>query len=194
MQVRVTQVEALYAEHTGYLDQLAAITGRKTGVAVDELKGEARLWFMKAYESCPASVPFKKWLGTVVRNGLISFVRKQDMLASDGQQEAFAENASHRLTAHDTVAFHEDLDALSPGAKEIVSILLNCPAELAEELSRLSPNAVRGRLRQILQEQYGWSWRYILSAYREIREMLRETKRHDHEVARCVNHQSSSSY
>lgn len=146
----------------------------KHGGDREELEGEAHLAFMLAYCSYqPCKAAFTTWVWLKVWGRLMDGKKKISRQAARGHLPGPLPDEPSCCPEYE---FDQQsvLERLKPEGRALVRLVLAAPGELAEVMAGACFDAVAARkaLRLYLREHMGWTYREIVSGFRDVREVL----------------------
>lgn len=148
------------------IHQLAHLfNGKRPDNVVDDLVSVGHQAFVERLPYYDGRRPFTTFIGMAVRHKMINWLKANPPVL------VFEALPTERLIGKDhsfkSLCFKEEVKALTSEAQEVISLVLNCPAEIfgLERFNR--PKLNRGRLRDYLSKA-GWSRPKVTRTFKEI--------------------------
>jgi DNA-directed RNA polymerase specialized sigma24 family protein len=161
----------VFNQHQNLINKLSWSYHRSTGVEFEEIKNQARFLFFKAYKKYDSTkkIKFITYLYTVLKNDLHKFCIKYARTVCVDQE--ILEQEPTNLDPSILTGFKIDvLEGLSDDAKEIIDLVLKDHKTVD---FRQSHTQIRLSIKSFLKEEYKWSTKTILSAFKELKHALK---------------------
>lgn len=140
---------------------------RSTGLPWEEFYSAGLEAFVRAQRKKQDQATFGVFLYRALSNAMTDVCRDQ------ARQKLFRplEEIDLELPAREARRpLADKLAVLSEEAREVVTLVLTAPQEIAEDLFDQPNRRVRGMVREHLREARGWSWSSIWRVLRELKE------------------------
>jgi len=144
----------------------------------EELFSQANLLFWKVFntiETITTTSQRKKYVGTVVANGLRDFISKQGIVvSSDDSAELRGAGDPFR-----SLALKDAIQQLSDEGQYVAEIFIEgkiglLDIEMHQVYKAPAPRAIRGSLARHLKEDKGWAHALVYATINEMKQMVRE--------------------
>ncbi len=172
----IQQIDMAYQDCKDMLAGLVSLfRARYSGWEHDDMMGEARLAFVKAFRTYEPGhgAEFLTWVRYRTWHALLKAMDNRMRESRRERREVERVGARGRRT----FSFDSLLEGLSEDAQELVRLLVMPPMDLRLSLVRRgnkkkpSVNSMKAALREVLEDR-GWPPRYVERVFSEIREAL----------------------
>lgn len=144
---------------------------KATGVGLDDLIQHAYLLAEQANQTHnPHKSAFTSWLWRHLTHGLFWYCKSMNNAGADFNPDLLF-NRHAEWCPRKALDWKDRLSALSPPAKTLVNLILNCPEKLGIT-GKEAPKTIRGKITRHLRLEVGWTHRDVLQVIRELKEML----------------------
>ena len=156
-----------------YLSHIALRLHYKTGFDYKELVSKANELFVESwYTYDPDEFPNTKlttYVTSQVTPRLRNYVFRRDPMCQDDEWHGDRLHSRHpEWHPRKRLELKETIDGMSEEAKFVVSVILDCPAEILELDGTEKPKTIRGALVRYLRES-GWAWSLIWDTFKEVK-------------------------
>ncbi len=177
--ITIDAIEETYKDVEPLINKLCWNHHKKVGGEFDDIKSQANLLFLLAYQTSNGKASFVTWLYTSIKYGLMSWTRAdwrwyknqkkiRDMLEKKipifYEPWLYVETNPLRVEAE----FNE-----SETIRTVLDTIFNTPKELTMKLNSLEdPIQIRKTIKTYLHCELGWSWQRINLAFKEVRRLI----------------------
>lgn len=161
--------EKLYLANIKMIQKKAWSYQRTSGIDIDELMSEGDMIFMRAIEKWDGKRPFGTFLWTCLDNGFRKFMVKVDV---PGDQEILESLSDPEPVPGSRMMFREIVEGLSKEARDVVTMILNGPAEALDIIGSEPPKMIRGAIQRHLVNDLGMTHRKSWEVINELKEVV----------------------
>ena len=140
---------------------------RTTGIELEELVSEGFLAICECECEYRAGEGAERntFLHRCITSHLRNYIKKNFPLRAQLDE---VECASESVSVEDQVSFKQELERLSPSAKQIAKMIFESPADWLEYRPKMAQGAIRDTLRAM-----GWKYERIWNSMREVKQFVR---------------------
>lgn len=161
----------LYGKYVRLIKRICWSWHRTTGIEFDTLNSEANIVYVECLKSYnPERGKFSTFLWHAIQSKFKNLVVLSQRNRYDGV-EVELEEVANSGGQYQRTAFNEIIENLSKEAKEIVSVVLNAPADLLEMIP--TPRASKHQLEKYLIKNKQWKSLTISYLFAEIKDALK---------------------
>jgi len=171
-------VEQTYRDTEPMINKLSWLHHRKIGGDFEEIKAQANLLFMIAYNTTDdSSSSFITWLYTSIKYGLMSWTRSRTRRDRNHRRaiEDIARTVAteHQLSAEPSPLHIEAKYNESETIRTLLDLIFHPPEIIADDIGRYDdPAMVRETIKEYLEHHEGWSRDRIRLAFKEVRRLI----------------------
>lgn len=160
-----------YQDYEGLIMRHALSFNASTGLSVDELMAEGRLYFTKALSKWdPSRGKFSTLLVWYLRSEMINWAKGEAKRRAEIPTDPdLLEVAGGDMTVR-SILFREELQLLGHDAQIVARIVYTTPTEIVNAVRRYGDGSILTHITRWLKKQ-GWKEPRILAAYDELREL-----------------------
>jgi hypothetical protein len=164
-------IDQTYQDHEKILWDRAWSFASSTGHPVEDLVSVGRSAFMRAWKGYDPGRggAFGTLFYQVLNRELARYVGKYRPSEREAPEEGSLftnPDPTSRMSVEELLA------EVSREAREVLTLLIQAPAEILGVFGWSNPKALRGRVRTYLREERGWTWRKIDEVMREMRKAV----------------------
>lgn len=196
----VSTLEEVYEKHFPLIKNRAGRFSSNFNVPYEDLISQSNEIFMKTYEAFdPSKAKFitllhlnlsrqlprqietnstrrEKDKNPLALNQILNYYYSPDTdreIVEEGSNGGSAFTPITHNNSARSLAFKQELRALSPRARFIAALLLHDPAKTLSIEPNSPPRKIRGALKTFLREEMKWKHKYIWSSFNELKGMIK---------------------
>jgi DNA-directed RNA polymerase sigma subunit (sigma70/sigma32) len=170
-------IQPRYLDYKPMVIRTAKLFNRKTGIDLEELISEGNVEFCKALKEWDSKKgSFSTFLWIKLDRHLNNFCKSRMFNGRNKIIPVDDINLIARMDKHliiedvaNSYMFKDKINKLSKEARLIISMILNPPKEMEEDIQK-HPLSF---LSEYLRKELGWTWSMIRCSFKEIRECLK---------------------